>query len=104
MKNKDTNERKDKKMTRRDFLKIGFAFVVGGVATSFLGCRQAAQHTNAPMPQYINFLGDPSSRVYHTLDCKLAPSRSKAVFFDSPTAAERAGFRPCAVCKPGQIK
>jgi len=102
VKNRDFDE--NKKLTRRDFLKMGFAFVLGGVATSFLGCRQAAQHTNAPMPQYINFLGDPSSRVYHTIDCKLAPPKSKAVFFDSPIASERAGFRPCTICKPGKIK
>lgn len=87
-------------ITRGEFLKLGFAALAGGVALFISGCRQNASAANVPLAQYNNFIGDPQTRVYHKLKCKLAPDRSRGAFFDSPSSAQMAGFRPCGACKP----
>lgn len=96
------NSRDDKKISRGEFLKYGFAAVLGAGVFGIAGCRQpqAQKKPPVPMAQVQNFIGNPSTRVYHKLNCKLAPEKTKAVFFDSPIAAKHAGFRPCRVCKP----
>jgi hypothetical protein len=91
---------KEDKLSRKDFLKIGAAVLVGGIATSFLGCKESSQAAATPIAQYANIAADPSSKVYHTKTCKLAPKTSKAVYFDSPVAAQNSGYRPCTVCHP----
>lgn len=102
MEAKQPNKMNDKKISRQDFLKLGFGVVMAGIATHILGCKQSST-TGIPTAQYPNFLGDSMNRVYHKPTCKLAPEQSKAVSFDSPTAAERAGFRACLICKPNEI-
>jgi len=100
------DKKMDGKISRKDFIKIGFGFLLGGVAATLLGCKNQAYQTprpDVPIPQYANFIGDPSSRIFHRLKCKLAPKREKAAFFDSPIAAMHQGFRPCRVCKPNKI-
>jgi len=91
---------KDEKVSRKDFIKIGLGVMAGVVATSFIGCKDSTTSQAVPIPQYANFYGDASSRVYHTKSCGLAPKAAKAVFFDSPAAAQNSGYRPCSVCHP----
>lgn len=43
-------------------------------------------------------LGNESSGVYHSPDCRLIGSSTSLRRFTSRTAAEAEGFRPCGVC------
>jgi len=44
-----------------------------------------------------------STRVYCRPSCPARrPSRDQVVFFDSPAAAERSGYRACLRCRPGE--
>ena len=93
----------EKKMSRSDFMKMGFAALAGVVAFGIAGCRNdnnLAETPNVPLPKVYNFIGDPTTKVYHKLNCRLAPKRTKGVFFDSPIGAKHSGYRPCLVCKP----
>lgn len=53
----------------------------------------------APAPQYV---GDPSYKYYHRLDCKYAQliPEDKKVFFASPDDAWSKGYIPCKICRP----
>ena len=105
MKKKD-REIMEKKVSRKDFLKLGFGFLLGGIATGLIGCKQGTaikKTTNAPLAQYGNFYGDAKTKVYHKPTCKLAPKPAEAVMFDSPTGAEYHGYRACYICKPDKI-
>lgn len=102
MEKKDRNKTEKEKISRKDFLKLGFGFVLGGIATGLLGCKDQAfpDRAGVPMPQYGNFIASPKTKVYHKPNCRLAPAKDIAVYFDSPTGAEYNGFRPCYICKP----
>lgn len=102
MKNKSFEE--DKKFTRSDFLKMGFAALVGFSAASIMGCQRSPVSGNVPLPQALNFAGDPRTKVYHRPNCWLAPPKSRVVYFDSPHAAENSGYRPCLDCKPRSMR
>lgn len=97
MEKKDSN--KEKKITRKDFIRAGVTMAAVAVVTGILGCRETGR-PNVPLAQYPNFAGNSVNKVYHKPTCKLAPDSSKAVYFDAPDMAHRAGYRPCAVCKP----
>lgn len=93
---------KDNKITRSEFLKWGVASLAGVAVFAVAGCRNdgLAEKPNVPLPQVYNFIGDPSSKVFHKLTCRMAPEKTKGVFFDSPMAARNSGFKACLVCKP----
>lgn len=99
---KKADSDKEKKITRSEFIKFGIIAFLGLAAFGISGCKEDTlkPKPNVPIPQTMNFSGDPTSRVFHKLRCRLAPPTNKAVFFDSPVAARNAGFRPCYVCKP----
>jgi AraC family transcriptional regulator of adaptative response/methylated-DNA-[protein]-cysteine methyltransferase len=45
-----------------------------------------------------------TTRIYCRPSCPARrPRRDRVVFFDSPEAAERAGFRPCRRCRPWEL-
>jgi hypothetical protein len=99
--NKPCND-KDKKISRADFLKIGFAALVGTAVVGIMGCKDEglAPRPNTPMPQVPNFVGDQDSYVFHKPTCRMAPKKDKGVYFDAPMAASNAGYKPCKICKP----
>lgn len=99
---KDSSINKEKKISRADFLKWGAGSLCGLAVFAVAGCRNnaLAEKPNVPMPQVYNFIGDPKTKIYHKLNCRLAPNKTKGVFFDSPIAAKNSGFRPCLACKP----
>jgi hypothetical protein len=55
-----------------------------------------------PGPPAAFRIGNRSARTYHRPDCELArrlPARTKVALAD-PAAAARAGYKPCATCRP----
>jgi hypothetical protein len=101
VKSMDSDNRK--KITRSVFIKLGMILFLGLAAFGIGGCKDQsalAPRPNVPIPQMMNFVGNPSSKVFHKMRCRLAPPSNRGVFFDSPIAAKNAGFRPCYVCKP----
>jgi methylphosphotriester-DNA--protein-cysteine methyltransferase len=48
------------------------------------------------------FAGITTTGIYGRLDCRsgMRAKRTNRVFFHSAGDAERAGFRPCKLCKP----
>src|SRR5919109_880071 len=51
------------------------------------------------------FYGVKTTGVYCRPSCRSRkPRRENVEFFDSPAAAQRAGFRPCQRCRPNMIQ
>ncbi|MFH2061212.1 MAG: Ada metal-binding domain-containing protein [Pseudomonadota bacterium] len=46
------------------------------------------------------FVGNESSHVFHTQDCKYSASKKCTASFTSRAAAIEKGYKPCSVCKP----
>lgn len=46
------------------------------------------------------FIGNESSHVFHTQDCKYSASKKCTASFTSRAAAIEKGYKPCSVCKP----
>lgn len=101
---KESRYDKDEGISRGDFLKKGLLALGCLAVLGVAGCREQgmAPRPNVPIAQALNFTGDPATKVYHKINCKLAPEKNKGVYFDSPVAAQNSGFRPCLVCKPMQ--
>ncbi len=59
----------------------------------------------APKAGYL-FIGNSSSRIYHTNDCTSAAKISAAntVYFKTKKEALKAGYTPCKTCKPDLAK
>ncbi len=95
-------QEKEKLMSRWDFMKLGVTALAGVVVFGVSGCRGDGLEPkpNVPIPRTYNFIGDPKTKVYHRMNCRLAPDKSKGVFFDSPIGAKHSGYRPCLGCKP----
>ncbi len=61
-----------------------------------------AEAKPAPAPTAGGFVGNKDSKTLHKADCKLA-AKMKAenkVTFATKAEAEKAGYKPCKVCKP----
>jgi len=61
-----------------------------------------AEAKPAPAPAAGGFVGNKDSKTFHKADCKTA-AKMKAenrVAFASKAEAEKAGMKPCKVCKP----
>lgn len=67
------------------------------------GQSTAPSTGTAPAPKSTTkFVGSSKSNVYHLLTCRNAKqiNASNLITFDSREAAQKAGYRPCEVCKP----
>ena len=56
--------------------------------------------TATPAPQGNTYIGNRSSKTYHTEECSGLPAEKNQVTFNSKQEAEDAGYKPCGRCKP----
>ena len=62
----------------------------------------AAKPAAAPAPVTAGFVGNKDSKIFHKAECKMAAklkAEHKATFA-TKAEAEKAGYKPCKVCKP----
>jgi len=87
------------------FLRAAMVFCSAGLVVSSLtlvSVAQAPKSDDEPPAQEKGLVGNKSAKTYHKTDCALIrklPGRSR-VELASPEAAQAAGFKPCATCKP----
>jgi methylphosphotriester-DNA--protein-cysteine methyltransferase len=50
------------------------------------------------------FVGSKSSKKFHTLQCAAGKKiiEKNRIYFRTAAEAEKAGYKPCKICKPGR--
>jgi hypothetical protein len=54
----------------------------------------------APTQPEAVYHGNVQSRIYHRQSCRYFDCKACTVVFKSKEEAEKAGYRPCKVCRP----
>lgn len=99
MKQQDAGKKKD--------MIIRLAILVIAIAAAVVGIHSYTQSKAEPpaiSQTETNRVGDFFTGLYHRPDCpkvKQIRDKNREDFVDS-AAAEKAGYRPCEVCKPGK--
>ncbi len=61
---------------------------------------EVAQPSPHEQAAAITFIGNPTSRIFHTSNCPYLPADGHRTFFTNRTEAISANYRPCKFCNP----
>ncbi len=86
----------------KDANKVAFKTAAEAVKAGYTACKKC-NPVDAPE---VVFVGSKDSQKYHKLDCRIAAKikPDNLVKFASKKEAEKAGYKPCAICLPSNKK